>query len=205
MIFNQFYKKFKITQNIGNTDVELKDTNEDFRNSIKEIGGKTFNNGLYRVYRGDQLKKATDSMIEVFPELNRRIICFAYDWLGRHFAIDFARQKNNNPLILLLEPGAGESMQIPVSIIDFHNDELVNYTNDALAIDFFEEWFGKNNKEIKPHKCIGYKIPLFLGGTDTIDNLELIDIDVYLHLCGQLRQKAIALPDGTIIHNITIS
>jgi hypothetical protein len=38
-------------------------------------------------------------------------------------------------------------------------------------------------------ECIGYRVPLFLGGSDTVENLEKVDLDVYWHLHGQLIQK----------------
>ena len=206
MDFKHFYNIYKLTDTTTNTGNELKelgDIDDEFRFCIKELGGKTFNNGLYRVYRDDQVLIATESMKKVFPELNKRIVCFGYDWLGRTFAVDIARKENDKHLILLLEPGAGESMQIPVSIINFHNDELVNYANDALAINFFKEWQGQKNISIQFNQCVGYKIPLFLGGSDTVDNLELMDMDVYIHLCEQLRNKVIELPDGMSIRDIS--
>lgn len=207
MEFKQFYNKFNLINDIGNAGIELKGfevIDDDFRSCIKELGGKTFNKGIYRVYRDDQIAKATESMKKVFPELSKRIVCFGYDWLGRNFAVDIARKEDGKPLILLLEPGAGESMQIPVSIINFHNDELVNYAHDALAINFFKEWQEQKDITIQSNQCVGYKIPLFLGGSDTVDNLELMNMDVYIHICGQLRNKAIELPNGMTIRDISI-
>lgn len=206
MLFDQYYRKFKKTDDVGNIHIEehFDGMDDEFRECIKELGGKTFNNGLYRVYRGDQIQQATDSMRKAFPEMKDRIICFGFDWLGRNFAIDLNRKENDNPLVLLLEPGAGEAMQIPVSIIDFHNDELVNHTNDALAVNFFNEWRSQTNLAIGYYQCVGYKVPLFLGGDDTVDNLELLDMDVYIDICGQLRNKTKELPNGMTISDITI-
>jgi len=206
MLFDQYYRRFRKTDDVGNVHIQkhLEGIDNEFCECIKELGGKTFNSGLYRVYRGDQIQQATDSMKKAFPEMKDRIICFSFDWLGRNFAIDLYRKENEKPLVLLLEPGAGEAMQIPVSIIDFHNDELVNHTNDALAVDFFKEWRSQTNLAIGYHQCVGYKVPLFLGGDDTVDNLELFDMDVYIDICGQLRNKTKELPNGMTIRDITI-
>ena len=38
--------------------------------------------------------------------------------------------------------------------------------------------------------CVGYKVPLFLGGADVLANLEVIDLSVYVEICGQLRNEA---------------
>lgn len=40
-------------------------------------------------------------------------------------------------------------------------------------------------------ECVGYKIPLFLGGDDHIGNLQSTDLDVYWTLTGRLRTTAI--------------
>ncbi len=45
------------------------------------------------------------------------------------------------------------------------------------------------NINIPLDKCAGYKIPLFIGGNDTVDNLELSDIYVYWEICSQLKNK----------------
>ena len=59
----------------------------------------------------------------VFPEFAGRIVPFGYDWLGRHFALDLGRVKEGVPRVLMLEVGAGEAVQIPTSIEDFHNTD----------------------------------------------------------------------------------
>ena len=130
----------------------------------------------------------TKTVEAAFPEYQGAIVCFGYDWLGRHFALDTRSDEAQWP-ILLIEPGAGEAMQIPVSFADFHNVEVVEYAADALAEPFFEEWLSSGGASPRAAECIAYKTPLFLGGSDTIENLEVSDMDVYWHLCGQLRQS----------------
>ncbi len=59
---------------------------------VNELGGKTFNHGLYRVLSTDQVLEATQAMERVFPEYRGRIVPFGFDWLGRHFV---ALRKNS--------------------------------------------------------------------------------------------------------------
>ena len=59
-------------------------------------------------------------------------------------------------------------------------------------------WEGHNCEE-----CVGYKTPLFLGGKDVMDNLEILNLDVYWTLTAQLIRKARGLPLGTVLGNIT--
>jgi hypothetical protein len=207
MSLQPFLSKFRLTEDIGNglPDQVIQDiVDSEFTECINELGGKTFEYGLYRVFRGDQLAAATGSMAKAFPELAKRLVVFGYDWLGRHFAIDQGRRKDGRPLVLLLEPGAGEAQQIPVPITEFHNEELVNYANEALAAKFYESWRALDNAPIQADKCVGYKVPLFLKGKDDIQNLELVDLDVYVEICGQLRNKVRELPAGTTIRSINI-
>ena len=52
-------------------------------------------------------------------------------------------------------------------------------------------------------QCVGYKMPLFLGGKHVLENLEVIDIDVYWSISGQLRQRTKTLPPGSSIRRIS--
>jgi len=104
----------------------------------------------------------------------------------------------------MLEFGAGEAMQIPVDPVTFHEQELVEHADDALARPFFLQWQAVVPTTIRHDQCIGYKVPLFLGGTDTVDNLEICDLSVYWHVCGQLRTKARALKEGQTISDMDI-
>lgn len=169
---------------------------------LNALGGKTFNHGLYRVLRTDQIHTATQAMEGVFPEYRGRIVPFAFDWLGRHFVIDRARVEKGQPLILMLEVGAGEAMEIPASVLDFHNVELVDYTNDALAATFWRQWRSENPIDLAFTDCVGYKVPLFLGGPDVLANLEVIVFGVYVETCGQLRNKVRTLAPGQSIRSV---
>ena len=55
---------------------------------------------------------------------------------------------------------------------------------------FGMDWLGRQFSP-DPARCVGYKVPLFLGGADDIGDLELADLDVYWTITGQLRTAAI--------------
>ncbi|WP_193213716.1 T6SS immunity protein Tdi1 domain-containing protein [Luteolibacter marinus] len=130
----------------------------------------------------------TNHVVATFPEYRGSIACFGYDWLGRVFALD-QRNDEEQWQILMIEPGAGEAMKIPASFAEFHNVELVEYAADALAEPFFEEWVASGGAAPRRLECVAYKVPLFLGGEDVIGNLEMSDMEVYWHLCGELRRS----------------
>lgn len=176
-----------------------------FKEFFELYSGSSFNNGLYRVHSANQVESWNNVLSEAFPEFSKRLCCFGYDWLGRQFALDNGRVENSEPLILMLEPGTGEALEIPVSFIMFHEDELVNYANEALALDFYQAWLSSGNEAPNINQCVGYKKPLFLGGADDISNLELVDLEVYWELSSQLINKVRGLPPGTPINNVSIS
>ena len=57
---------------------------------------------------------------------------------------------------------------------------------------------------LKADECVGYRVPLFLGGQDVVDNLEVSDLGVYWSLCAQLRQGTRDLPTGTSIGSVSV-
>lgn len=174
----------------------------EFEQVIDAFGGKTFNHGLYRVLCSDQIPIVQRAMENIFPEYRERILPFAFDWLGRHFAIDHARIENGSPQVLMLEAGAGEAMEIPGSVLDFHDVELVDYPNEALAVPFWHQWRISNTVDLAFTECVGYKVPLFLGGSDVITNLEVVDLGVYIEICGQLRNKTRTWQTGQSIRKV---
>jgi hypothetical protein len=205
--FNRFKSSFLCTDDRSHGDLSL--IKELFAPSvlavISELGGQSYNDGLYRVLRADEVVEATIAAQLSFPELAKRIVVFGYDWLGRQFAADSGRLSEGAPQVLMLEVGAGEAMQIPGSPIVFHDEEVVNHPNEALAKPFFQQWQAANPAKIEHNQCVGYKVPLFLGASDTVDNLEIYDLSVYWHVCGQLRNKAMTLKQGQTIADVKIS
>lgn len=75
--------------------------------------------------------------MSAFPSLAGRVQPFAADWLGRQFALDMARRDTTgDPEVLLLDVGAAEVLEIPATLSAFHEDELVDSHDAALASTF---------------------------------------------------------------------
>lgn len=210
MKFNNFTKEFRtgFSERQSVISDELKNLVNNSIGSLEFLqnySGTTFNDGLYRIHKTEEIDKWNAIIGEVFPELSKLIVCFGYDWLGRHFALDLRRKKNGEPLIIMLEPGTGDALEIPRTFSTFHEKELIGYQDDALAVKFFNKWTRESgNKSLLINQCVGYKVPLFLGGRDTIENLEVSDMEVYWDICGQLLNKVRNLPPGTPVR-VTIS
>ncbi|OPX42855.1 hypothetical protein CLHUN_31790 [Ruminiclostridium hungatei] len=202
-MFERFCKFFSINEvsNVikGNNSVEV------LSKLLNTFGGKSFNKGLYRLHTLSDVEKWNNNVIQAFPEFNGRITCFGYDWLGRQFALDNQRIENEQPQILMFEPGTAEVLEIPCNIVQFHDEEIPEYHDSCLASEFFKDWTSINPDGLKINECVGYKVMLFLGGEDTLQNLEKSDMDVYWSICSQLIQKTNGLPEGTIVKGIGFS
>ena len=154
------------------------------------FGGMSFRGGLYRVVRPAEEIVWKQRILIAYPEFEARITCFAFDWMGNAFATDSQRLVDGQAGVVMLETGTGKALNIPSNLESFHDVGLNQYGEAALAIKFYETWTSAGGVQPDYAHCVGYKRPLFLGGKDTVDNLEVSDIDVYWHLLGQLIRKA---------------
>jgi len=190
-MFEVFQKAFSrdATLSVENTGNVAHFDLTDWNNLLARFGGASFENGLYRVVRTSDVGEWNARVAAAFPEFGERVTCFGFDWLGRVFAVDSKRSEGGQPGVVMFEPGTGEALEIPCSIGSFHDEELIEYGDAALAIDFHKRWSANGGKAPQYGQCIGYKKPLFLGGADELGNLEMSDIDVYWHLLGQLILK----------------
>ncbi len=195
-MFEKFLNHFKFKKTISNMmarafsfdDVQKNATG--FIEFLSSFQGETFGNGIYRIHKLENIQKWNEEILQAFPEFKGRISCFAFDWLGRQFSLDNGRIENGQPLIIMFEPGTGEALEIPCNFMDFHEIEIPSYHDACLASEFFEDWSDSNPEVIKHNECVGYKVPLFLGGEDLLNNLEKSDMEVYWHITSQLIQKA---------------
>jgi len=172
---------------------------------LSDHAGASYGHGLYRIHAIANMPRWTELAVEAFPNFRGRVFCFGFDWLGRMFALDYGRKTNGQFLVLMLEPGTGQALEMPVTFMDFHNKELVQYRNEALAAEFYNEWQNSGGESPTFEQCIGYKKPLFLNGSDITENLEAIDMEVYWSIAAQLLSKVRGLPEGTRLGNIRIS
>jgi hypothetical protein len=153
------------------------------------MAGSSFASGLYRIVHPKDLEVWALRVGHAYPRFEKRIVCFGYDWLGCVFALDSERLEGGQPGVVMFEPGTGKALEIPSNILTFHNDQSKEFWEAALAISFFQKWLSSGGTRPSITQCIGYKKPLFLGGKDTIENIELSDIDVYWHIAGQLIRQ----------------
>ncbi|TIV24701.1 MAG: DUF1851 domain-containing protein [Mesorhizobium sp.] len=198
-MFETFQKNFQVDSRVpadaGNVSLDTKIAG--LNELLASFGGATFQHGLYRIMRAQDVARWNARVLLGFPEFAGRITCFGYDWQGSAFAVDTGRLEQGEPGVLMFEPHTAEALQIPSNIKTFHDVELVEEDGAALVPDGFAAWRESGGAEPGYQQCIGYKHPLFLGGEDTVENFELSDLDVYWHIMGQVIAKVKGLPPGT--------
>jgi hypothetical protein len=162
-------------------------------------GGKSFANGLYRVHGFSSSIRWSLIIGQYFSKYESKLFPFGFDWMGRQFCMSTVR----SGVLFMLDPATGEDFELEQDIDRLHDDDFVDDTDDMLAIELFKKVMKYHNlKEIGYNECLGYKVPLFLGGKDSIENYELSDIEVYWGIVSQLFKKVQDLPDGTNIKSI---
>lgn len=155
---------------------------------IMQLGGKRFGNGLFNSFSKNNVNKWTEIVSEAYPEFQNMFKIFGYDWLGRCFGIDLRRNTYGN--VLMFEIGTNDVLEIPCSFETFLNEEIPLYADACLAKSFFDEWMKYSQETLVYGRCASYKIPLFLGGEDSINNLEDSDMEVYWSVVTQLKNRA---------------
>lgn len=206
-MFEMFSKTFALDYKEIQPGILMKPNTNDFEllELISRYQGRSFDNGLYRIFSVAELNSWTEMVERAFPQLNGRITTFAVDWLGRIFAIDQNRLEEGRPGVVMCDAGSDSVLQIPCNILTFHNQELIEYTDAALAVNFYHEWLRAGGASPSANQCVGYKKPLFLGGEDAVNNLALSDLEVYWEICAQLIDRTRDVPVGTAIGKIKIS
>ncbi len=167
---------------------------------IDQCGGVTFNQGLYRIHSFESSIKWALTIADYFNQYQHKIYPFGFDWMGRQFCLG-----TSGDILYMFDPATGQNFELRQTLTLLHNEDFVNDTDDMLSVNLFKRVlaFYKINS-IDYDECLGYKIPLFLGGKDEIENYELQNMEVYWHIENQLYKKTKDLPEGTKIGNIKI-
>lgn len=205
----KFKKEFQISKFVEpEFDVKLKESAQiitqrysRIKDLIEQFGGYAFDKGLYRIHTYSSSLFWTDIITKFYKQYEGKVYCFGYDWLGRQFAIHTQLENYT----FMFDPSTAEAFTLNCNLFDFHNIELVDYKAESLLTKEFNLFFSRNPKELAFKECVGFKIPLFLGGKDSVDNYEITDMEVYVEMNFQLYNQTKNLPDKTHINKITKS
>ena len=171
---------------------------------FESLGGVCLDEGLYRVHTPASAIEWAGAIAEEFPTFQGRALPFGFDWLGRQFATDRDRTSSSGHLCLLLEPGTGEALELPYTVVELHQSGLIDQADAALAVGFYRSWRhdAEDIEALLYDECVGYRVPLFLGGADETSNLERTDMAVYWSLVGQMFVQSAVSPPGTPVSEV---
>lgn len=179
-MFENFLKYFE-------EDISIEEKGDAVDIFMKYFGGRSFGKGLFRVFEASELDRWKENIQSAYPSFGGEFRLFGYDWMGRCFGIDL--RKNSEKTILMFEIGTDDILEIPCNFEEFLNLEIPFNAEACLAEKFFKKWNKYSKKEIEHNRCVGYKIPLFLGGKDKIKNLEDSDMEVYWTVISQIKNN----------------
>ena len=131
-------------------------------------------------------------------------IAFATDWLGRLYLFDPRPLRGGDPPIGLLDPAAGQYERTEWSFEEFVGPVLADDGRGLLDADRFAAWTGSGGRVPGMDECVGYKVPLILGGAADASNMEVSSLVVWVSLSGQIYEQTKDLPEGAQITGINI-
>ncbi len=112
-----------------------------------------------------------------WPAIDGALVVFAYDWMGRLYALDSSRVIQREPLVGRLDPGDGRIRQADLTFAEFVLGDLIAYGDRLLDLDRFGYWKAAGGAALRDTDVVGYIAPLFNAGTDTIMNMEAVALD----------------------------
>jgi len=200
MKLNDFLSTFKLTSQNKEYSRKLDEVGyfalqnvPDLKELLSDLGGAVFEKGLLKIHTTGSSHLWTNLTFEFFKKYKVNSYCFAFDWTGRQYAINSFDGKR---FILMLDSGTAEAYKLEADIESFLNEELEEFKEGVLENRKFSplaEKFG----DLPFNKCYGFKKPLFLGGKDEVENLEIVDLEVYWELNRQIYEKTKNLPPDT--------
>lgn len=169
--------------------------------------GKSFNNGLFRVHRWEDLARWKELVTEAWPEAESHVSCLGSSAFGDQFLVTSRPAPrlgiNNNALIAQIDMDS--VLYTDMEFTDFCEHEIVDHPEAALTADNYRAWLASGGPAPRHHQCIGMKKPMFLGGADDLgSNCEIIDMEVHWAVTAPLARAARGLPEGTRIGKITV-
>ncbi|MEC4272402.1 T6SS immunity protein Tdi1 domain-containing protein [Adlercreutzia sp. R25] len=163
---------------------------------VDTLGGRSFGDGLFTVFRRDELPKWRELIGAFYTDYRGEFSPVGYNWLGQCYVLDAQGSVD------ILEPEASSTSCTDMGLVEFLNVDGVGNRDNAFLEAGYEEWLSGHDP-VAGGNCVGYTVPLFLGGKDEGDNMDIVDMEVYWGMTGQLWEAVKDLPEGTKIGNIS--
>ena len=188
MKYDKFFGVYKLTKSLAGDPPLVRDPM-----AIKGIGKLkvgTYNDGIYTIVSREEAEKLLPLVESVFPHIKGQIDIIAVDWMARVFAVDAsAKDASGLSTVSCYDLAAPSSFFTDSNFDEFHEQVAVDQQYALFNINQYEDWIKGNAPPSDGVSCVGYKIPLFLGGEDALENQELSDRSVYLHILAEMHRS----------------
>ena len=192
MEYSRFLSAFRLTKPLAGDPPTLNDSLA--ATGILGLALGVYNDGTYTLLARTEAASLTDLAASVFPVAAGNIAVFAADWMGRLFATDKGElDRGGSATVVCFDLAEPSSFTTDANFDDFHNLVAVEQMDDLLNMYQYREWIESGPSPADGERCIGYKVPLFLGGEDAVSNMEVSDRSVYLHMLAEMF-RAIGAP-----------
>jgi T6SS immunity protein Tdi1, C-terminal len=174
-----------------------------------QFAGRSFGGGLLRFQPTDGdlglfAWNARNGWRDDWPSMPRSI-AFASDWRGNVFVVDPDRMPSGERSVARLTIGTGEYEKLNISFGEFIGTVMPKEWRDLLGSSLFTAWLASGGVVPTDEQCVAHKVPLILGGSDDVSNLEVLSLRVWVSFAGQIYEQAKDLPPGTKITGFKIS
>lgn len=159
---------------------------------IAQYGNSSYGDGLYRTHNQESALKWTALLEGYYPEFIGKIACFGFDWEGNMFV---QRKDDGESVMMIFEIATGDYFELEQSIEGFHEEDLIDYSDETLHVEKFHLAMAHIGTELQWRDCIGHKVSLLLGGDDVVENMEITDMEVYWSIQQQIMDSLNDLPE----------
>ena len=156
---------------------------------LSTLGGRSFNSGLLRFFTPSAADQWNESIGSIFPGANGIIECFAFGWDGRVLATTTSTQGDPVPGIFIFDPSTADCLSAPTGLRELLNSDLLDEDLDLLDSKGLKRWLKAKNPAPAFDECVGYDVPLFMDGKDSLKNRSITDLAVYWELTGELIEQ----------------
>ncbi|MSS84581.1 hypothetical protein FYJ24_07355 [Actinomycetaceae bacterium WB03_NA08] len=164
--------------------------------------GVSLNQGMLRFHDAETGPLYRALVGEAFPDFAARgVDVLAFDWQGRQYAtVDSGGGESD---IWVADIGRG-SIDAVCSVENFiaalKDDHAFDTVFERELLDQWRGMVGAENSVIPFDSCVAYEVPIFLGGSEGVDNLEVADLEVNWTVGAQIYAQVKDLPEGASVN-----
>jgi hypothetical protein len=157
----------------------------------RRFNGCRLGNGLFQLFTPKSAEEWKETLRAIWPEFPFLGLCFGANSLGQIFVAEPEFAGGPLSQVCFFDPVEGKVFVISDTMLEFIEQTLSpsEKDNEVFLPLFFHEWLSDGNPAPQYGECLGYIRPLFLGGEDVNDNMEVIDMDVHWTVTGGIIQK----------------